>query len=64
VDFWFDYRRVWASHPLLLAYAVLVVVVLVMAVIGTVLRSPLAILFIPALAGGYVHHLLVMKRAG
>jgi uncharacterized membrane protein len=62
VDFWFDYRRVWAAYPLLLAYAVLVVVVLVMAVIGTVERNPLAILFIPGLAGLYVHHMLVMKR--
>ena len=36
--------------------------VLVLAVVGTVLRNPLAILFIPALGGAYVHHLMVMKR--
>jgi uncharacterized membrane protein AbrB (regulator of aidB expression) len=62
VDTWYDYRRVWAAHPLLLAYAVLVVAVLVLAVIGTALRNPLAILFLPALGGAYVHHLMVMKR--
>jgi hypothetical protein len=62
VEFWFDYRRVWAGHPWVLVYAVLVVLVLVLAVIGTIVRNPLAILFIPALAGIYVHHMLVMKR--
>jgi hypothetical protein len=63
VDFWYDYRRVWAAYPLLLAYAVLVVVILAMAIVGTVLHDALAILFVPALAGAYVHHLMVMKRA-
>jgi uncharacterized membrane protein AbrB (regulator of aidB expression) len=62
VDLWFDYRRVWATHPLLLAYAALVIVVFAMAIVGTVMRNPLAILFVPALAGAYVHHMLVMKR--
>lgn len=64
METWFDYRRVWAAHPLLLVYAVVVVAVLVLAVVGTVLRNPLAILFIPALGGAYVHHLMVMKRLG
>jgi uncharacterized membrane protein AbrB (regulator of aidB expression) len=64
VDFWFDYRRVWGGHPLILAYGVLVVVVFVLAIVGTFLRDPLAILFVPALAGAYVHHLMVMKRLG
>jgi hypothetical protein len=62
VDVWWDYRRVWAGHPWVLAYAVIVVGVLVLAVIGTFARSALAILFIPALAGAYVHHMLVQKR--
>jgi hypothetical protein len=64
MDVWFDYRSVWARHRWVLAYAVLVVLVLAMAVFGTVVRNPLAILFIPALAGAYVHHMLVMKRVG
>jgi hypothetical protein len=38
------------------------VLVLALAVVGTVARTPLAILFIPALAGGYAHHLMVQKR--
>lgn len=60
---WFDYRTVWARHPWLLAYAVVVVLVLVLSVVGTVAgHGPLAILFIPALAGAYVHHLMVMHR--
>jgi hypothetical protein len=63
VNTWFDYRTVWASHPWLLAYACVVVAALALSVLGTVLGGgPLALLFIPALAGAYVHHLLVMKR--
>jgi len=62
VELWFDYRRVWAGHPWLLVYAVIVVGVLGLAVYGTVVRNPLAILFIPALGGAYVHHLMAMKR--
>ncbi|WP_375479995.1 hypothetical protein [uncultured Jatrophihabitans sp.] len=61
---WYDYRTVWAAHPWLLAYAVLVVAVFALAVYGTVAQhgGPLSILFIPSLAGGYVHHLMVQKR--
>lgn len=62
MDVWSDYRRVWAAYPLLLAYAVLVVAVLGLAIAGTVMRNPLAILFVPALAGAYLHHMMVMKR--
>jgi hypothetical protein len=62
VDVWFDYRRVWAGHPWLAVYAVIVVLVLILAIVGTAMRNPLAILFIPALAGGYIHHMMVMKR--
>jgi hypothetical protein len=62
VQTWWDYRRVWAAHPWLAVYAVIVVGAFGLAVYGTVVRNPLAILFIPALAGGYVHHLLAMKR--
>lgn len=62
VNTWFEYRSVWAAHPWLLAYAVLVVAVLVLSVIGMFVGGPLAILFIPGLAGAYFHHLLVMKR--
>jgi hypothetical protein len=60
---WWDYRRVWAAHPWVAVYAVIVVAVFALAVYGTVVRNPLAILFIPSLAGAYVHHMLVMKRA-
>jgi hypothetical protein len=62
VDFWFDYRRVWAGHPWLLVYFVIVLAVFGLAIYGTVVRDPLAILFIPALGGLYVHHMMVMKR--
>jgi hypothetical protein len=62
VNTWFDYRSVWAAHPLLLAYAVVVVAVLALAVLGTISGGPLAILFIPGLAGLYLHHLMIMKR--
>lgn len=63
VDLWSDYRRVWAHHPTLLVYFVIVVAVLVLAIYGTVTRTGvLALLFIPALAGAYAHHLMAMKR--
>ena len=60
---WFDYRAVWAKHPWLLVHAVIVVLVFVLSVVGTAVGGgPLALLFIPALAGAYLHHLMVMKR--
>jgi hypothetical protein len=63
VELWWDYRRVWARHPLLLIYFVIVIAALVLAIYGTVTRTgALALLFIPSLAGGYAHHLMVMKR--
>jgi hypothetical protein len=63
VTVWWDYRRVWTRHPLLLAYFVLAVVVLALAIYGTATRAgALALLFIPSLAGIYVHHIMVMKR--
>ena len=46
-----------------MAYFAIVVVVLALAVYGTIARvGILALLFIPALAGGYAHHLMAMKR--
>ncbi len=62
VHTWYDYRTVWARHPWVFAYAVIVAAVFLLAVAGTVIGGPLAILFIPSLAGAYVHHLLVMRR--
>ena len=60
---WYDYRAVWATHPWLLVYAIIVVAVLVLSLVGTVVApGPLAILFVPALGGIYAHHLMVMKR--
>lgn len=64
MDFWFDYRRAWAAYPWLLVYAVIVAAVLALAIVGTIMGNLLAVLFIPALAGAYVHHLMVMKRVG
>jgi hypothetical protein len=60
VDFLFDYRKVWAAYPLLRIYAV--IIGLALAVFGTIERGPLSILFVPALAGAYMHHLMVQKR--
>ena len=62
VNTWYDYRTVWAAHPWILAYAVLVLAILVLSVIGTIAGGPLVVLFLPALAGIYLHHMLVMKR--
>jgi hypothetical protein len=60
---WFNYRVVWGTHPWVLAYAVVIVLVFALSVFGTVVgKGPLMILFIPSLAGLYYHHLLVMKR--
>lgn len=64
VQTWFEYRTVWAAHPWLFAYAVVVLGVFVLGVVGTVSGTPaLAVLFIPSLAGAYAHHLMVLKRA-
>jgi hypothetical protein len=63
VNTWYEYRTVWAAHPWVLAYAVIVVMVIALSIIGTFVGGPLAILFIPALAAIYVHHLIVMKKA-
>jgi hypothetical protein len=63
VNTWYDYRAVWATHPWLLVYAIIVAGVLLLSILGTVfLHGPLAILFVPALGGAYAHHLMVMKR--
>jgi hypothetical protein len=63
VNTWYDYQAVWANHRWVLAYAVIVVAVIVLAVIGTVLQyGILELLFIPALAGAYAHHVMVMRR--
>jgi hypothetical protein len=62
VNTWADYRRVWAVHPWVLAYAGFVVLLLVASVIGTIMGNVLAILFIPSLAGAYLHHLIVMRQ--
>lgn len=64
METWYGYRTVWSQQPWLLAYAVVVVVVLAIAVVGTFIGGPLALLFIPSLAGLYVHHLMAMKRLG
>jgi hypothetical protein len=62
MDVWYDYRQVWAAHPWVRVYALVVALVLVLAVVGTVIRGPLAILFIPALLGAYMHHIMAMRR--
>jgi hypothetical protein len=62
VSTWYDYRSVWAAHPWVLAYAVVVLLVFVLSVIGTFAGGPFVVLFIPALAGGYIHHIIVGKR--
>ena len=63
VNTWYDYQAVWANHRWVMAYAVIVVAVLLLAIVGTILQfGILALLFIPALAGAYAHHMMVMKR--
>ena len=62
VNTWYDYRTVWSAYPWLLVYAIIVVAVFAVAVAGTFIGGPLAVLFVPSLAGAYVHHLMAMKR--
>ncbi len=62
MDTWHDYRRVWAGHTWVLLYAGFVVLLLIAAVIGTIMGNVLAILFIPSLAGLYLHHLIVVRK--
>lgn len=63
MDTWYDYRLVWSTHPWLAVYFVIVVLVLLLAIVGTITGVGIyAVLFVPSLAGAYVHHLMVMKR--
>jgi hypothetical protein len=63
VNTWYDYRSVWSTHPLVFVYAMVVLAVFVLSIIGTVVApGPLAILFVPSLAGAYGHHVMVTKR--
>lgn len=62
MEIWYDYKRAWAIAPLLRVYFVIVVLVLLLAIFGTFSHGVLAILFVPSLAGAYVHHLMAMKR--
>ena len=63
-EIWYDYRSVWAGHPLVLAVAVLGAVLVVLGIIGTIVTDLLALLFLPGLAVLFVHHLVVRKRIG
>jgi Mn2+/Fe2+ NRAMP family transporter len=60
---WYEYRDVWATHPWVLALAVVAVLVVIAAAIATFTGGALALLFIPGLAGLYGHHLLVKRIA-
>jgi hypothetical protein len=63
VNTWYDYQAVWANHRWVMAYAIIVVAVLILAIVGTIAGlGALALLFIPALAGAYAHHIMVMRR--
>ena len=62
VSTWYDYRSVWARHPWVLIYAVFVALLIVVSIIGTFAGDVFAILFIPSLAGVYVHHIIVMRK--
>ncbi len=59
---WYDYRSVWAGHPWVLIYAVFVVLLVGVSIVGTILGNVLAILFIPSLFGIYLHHLIVQRK--
>jgi hypothetical protein len=63
VNTWFEYRAVWAAHPWVLVYAILAVALVVVSVVATVVGGVFAVLFVPALAAIYIHHLIVMKKA-
>jgi hypothetical protein len=58
---WAEYRAVWRRRPWLLLIAMAGVVLVVVSVAETVVRGPLAFLFIPGLALAYLHHILVRR---
>ncbi len=59
---WYDYRSVWAAHHWVFAYALLVLALIIVSVIGTIVGGVFAVLFVPSLAGLYLHHLIVARK--
>ena len=41
--------------------AVVAVIMLVAGIVGTIARTPVAVVFIPGLAAVYIHHLVAQK---
>ncbi len=62
MDTWYAYRTAWSARPWLLALAALAVALVVVGVVATVVGGRLAFVFVPGLAAGFVHHLLVRKE--
>jgi hypothetical protein len=61
VTFWYQYRDAWSQRPWVLLLGLFAVLVLVAGILGTIAVNGLALLFIPGLAGIYVHHLIVKR---
>lgn len=61
---WGAYLAAWRSRPWLAMIALAAVVLVVVSLAQTLMRGPLAFLFIPGLALGYVHHLMVRRTDG
>jgi len=60
---WDHYRAVWRSRPWVLLIGIAAVALLVVSVIATIARGPLAFLFIPGLALLYLQHLVVQRAS-
>lgn len=58
---WDDYRAAWRRRPWIALIGIVAVLALVLSVLGTLARGPLAILFIPGLALLYLQHLMVQR---
>ncbi|MFN2519301.1 MAG: hypothetical protein ABR604_09740 [Jatrophihabitantaceae bacterium] len=60
---WTAYRTAWRRRPWLVLIVIGAAVLLLVSVVQTFTRGPLAFLFIPGLALGYVHHLIVSRTS-
>ena len=61
---WYEYRLVWSAHPWVAVILAVGVLLVVGAVVGMVVGSPAAVVFIPGLAAIFLHHLVVQKASG
>ena len=62
MTFWDDYRAAWRRSPRLAVLAVIGALFVLLGVVGTIDRAPVAVFFIPGLICLIGHHLMVQRQ--